>query len=470
MRVKLQNIGLVREAELAVTDLMVIMGPNNSGKSTIASTVYAFVKSAASIRNPFAILRQDPIGQSSASRPATEAVDRVFSADSNLTPEEAAKQLSPILTELVLSTLGKSWAAAIENANASVLPDLATRTSRRLPLKLTASCEDLGWSVTVSLRGDDVTVKVTPPTKPIQLPAESIAYLRRMTSEQEFSPHSIYFMELLSDLAPILLRSVPRGAHYLPAARAGLLQSHRLVAAAMWQRAPMVGLGELTMPALSGVIADFVSEILLAEQPRPRRKGGQGTQNIQKIANLIEEEVLGGKVIRTKSSSGYPEIEFRDATGTYPLHRTSSMISEVSPIVLLFRMAADPGDLLLIEEPESHLHPQSQTRLAAALYRASTTTPLLITTHSDFFLSKLNNELRHAATQRGGGGATTQPQTSAYFLQQLEDGTRLSELEVSQIDGIPEDSFMEVTEALYVDQIAQERILEKQGYGGEGNS
>ena len=461
MRVRLQNIGLVRDADLAIADLNIIMGPNNSGKSTIASSIYALVKAAAPLRNPFrSPWRGEILSGRSFAHEHEELLTRVFARDSDLTDQQAASELAPILTDALLTALGHSWAAAIEKANAAPLTDLATRTSRRLPLKLAASCEDLGWAVTLTLRGNDVNVKVTPPLAPIEVPTEAIAYFRRVFSAEDLTHNSIYFLEVVSTFAPNLLRSIPSGTHYLPAARAGLLQSHRLVAAAMLQRAPMVGLGELTMPSLSGVVADFVSEILLGERPNPRRDG-RSARALRAVADRVETEVLSGKVIRTKSQSGYPEIEFTDSTGRYPLHRTSSTISEVSPIVLLFRMAADPGDLLIIEEPESHLHPHSQTRLASVLFGAANAAPILITTHSEFFLSKINNEIRNLSAKNPRDTRTKGLETSAYVLRQDEDGARLEQLVVDRIDGIPEDSFMKVTEALYEEEIQQERLLEE---------
>ena len=48
----------------------------------------------------------------------------------------------------------------------------------------------------------------------------------------------------------------------------------------------------------------------------------------------------------------------------------SSMVSELAPVVLYLRHVVQPGDLLIIEEPESHLHPAMQVEFTRQLAAA----------------------------------------------------------------------------------------------------
>ena len=60
-------------------------------------------------------------------------------------------------------------------------------------------------------------------------------------------------------------------------------------------------------------------------------------------------------------------------------------------------LASKPGDVLSIDSPEAHLHPQAQSRMGAMLAQfAAGGTQLLVETHSDHIL----NGVRLAVAQR----------------------------------------------------------------------
>ena len=62
-----------------------------------------------------------------------------------------------------------------------------------------------------------------------------------------------------------------------------------------------------------------------------------------------------------------------------------------------------PGDTLIIEEPEAHLHPGAQTEIAlilAGLVRAGVR--VIVTTHSDWLLKEIANLIRIGELKRKG--------------------------------------------------------------------
>ena len=80
---------------------------------------------------------------------------------------------------------------------------------------------------------------------------------------------------------------------------------------------------------------------------------------------------------------------------TFPLMRASSMVSELAPVVLYLRYRVSPGSLLIIEEPESHLHPGMQAAFARELAKlVRSGVRIILTTHSEWFLEQLGNLLR----------------------------------------------------------------------------
>jgi energy-coupling factor transporter ATP-binding protein EcfA2 len=68
------------------------------------------------------------------------------------------------------------------------------------------------------------------------------------------------------------------------------------------------------------------------------------------------------------------------------------MVSELAPVVLYLRYVVERGDVLIIEEPESHLHPEMQvefTRFLASVVRSGVR--IIMTTHSEWVLEELAN-------------------------------------------------------------------------------
>ena len=95
-------------------------------------------------------------------------------------------------------------------------------------------------------------------------------------------------------------------AHYLPAARSGIMQIHRVIASSAVARSTRTPLEPSELPTLSGVMADFIQRLILYNESRAP------DQLMRNLADALERETLTGQ-IRTKpsSSGGYPEFVYR---------------------------------------------------------------------------------------------------------------------------------------------------------------
>ena len=184
------------------------------------------------------------------------------------------------------------------------------------------------------------------------------------------------------------------GVYYLPAGRRGIMQAHELIAAA--------GQRHLLPMENSGVLTEFLKPIAGYQE-------GNGVSNqMQRIAAALEAEVLRGAIEPKHPVPGavaMERVEFqyrpRQAVRGLRLSQASSMVSELAPLVLFLRSVVRPGDLLIIEEPEAHLHPADQDKLAltfARLIRAGVR--VVITTHSDWCLQRLGILIREGEVMK----------------------------------------------------------------------
>lgn len=112
------------------------------------------------------------------------------------------------------------------------------------------------------------------------------------------------------------------------------------------------------------------------------------------IANKIEESIQGNNKTNLKSKKhGGREIKINVKKGLdIDLYNASSSIKQLAPLLLYLRYRAQENDLLIIDEPEMNLHPESQAKLLEVLgMLVNAGVNVLLTTHSPYFMSHLNN-------------------------------------------------------------------------------
>ena len=210
------------------------------------------------------------------------------------------------------------------------------------------------------------------------------------------------------------------------------------------------------MPVLSGVLGDFMEQLVaLAGSPQ------QAHDDYDNLALNLEQTLLQGAVRVEQSPINYPSFVFQPNgwKRDLPLMNASSMVSELAPVVLYLRHVVQPGDLLIIEEPESHLHPAMQVefirQLAAAVQSG---VRILITTHSEWVLEELANLVRLSdlpTEQREGIDAAdialSSDQVGAWFFEPSaeQSGSVVREISLDTESATFPAGFGLVTESLY---------------------
>ena len=104
---------------------------------------------------------------------------------------------------------------------------------------------------------------------------------------------------------------------------------------------------------------------------------------------FFEEHLIEGHISVDKQ--GVFSYNFKSEQGRVPMYLASSMINEVAPLVLAIT-SHGYFQRLIIDEIEASLHPQKQLELVRFLNRLNNKgMQLIVSTHSDTFVSKLNN-------------------------------------------------------------------------------
>jgi len=483
IKVSAKDFGPIIEGTVELKPLTIFIGPSNSGKSYLATLLYALLQ------------RGDRLGTLNWSLPryrvrrslAESISEDVSRKDLRETVQQWKKELAGAgkTAQLPFASLPESMRAHINKYLGGEIRQTFAETGRDLQ----AYFGELSQLARRYTEHPHLQVRLKQESPPLDVQfvisdgslkaqgekhdlSQGVLNLRELefwfsnirTREQYFE----LLFGLLEGAISAIFSPFPNDSYYLPAARSGIVQGHKAIASILVRQSSFAGIEPLQIPTLSGVITNFISLILTIERrPRPSRKA------LADVVAFLEAEVVHGKVdIEHAEGLLYPEISYepggaQSAIGKIPLHRTSSMVSELAPFVLFLKYLVDPGDLVILEEPESHLHPASQLKMARAIVRlVNKGVKVLITTHSDYFVGQLNNLMRLSSASKSRvakEGYTSEDvlkpaDVAAYNFAMQEAGSIVEELPIRAEEGIPEEEFVRVDEALYNEAISLQRI------------
>lgn len=503
------NFGPIAKADIDLRPLTVFVGPSNTGKSYLAVLVYALHKffNEYSDNSPLRRYAEidstgrrtlnlnashellnnlQPDALEKIAQDSIDWIDKVASQEdsSNRTdfdlPESVATFVRQALTDV--NKFQDVLIAEIERSFGIEAKQLVRHSSRggskvsvykHIPAQ--QDIDPVKYELMVSQKKSRFTSSI---------PYDIQPYVQNISSRRRRSEHFGYDLQIfkqyltpdyshgllrymnqfvgsLSDyIIPSLVGSLKRRVHYLPAGRTGIMQAHRVVVGSMFRRLPMSGIQAIpALPTLDGVAADFLEELLYLDKRR-RSRWTDGSN----LAASLENRMLFGEIkIEPSPMTGYPEFYYQPQgwKDNIPLINSSSMISELAPVVLYLRHIVRPGDAIIIDEPESHLHPAMQVefiRQLAAVVKSGV--QVIITTHSEWILEELANLVRLSdipkSRRKGISGAEyalKYDQVGAWLFEKKDrpKGSVVKEIKLDKEHGTFPSGFSDVGEDTYND-------------------
>lgn len=151
------------------------------------------------------------------------------------------------------------------------------------------------------------------------------------------------------------------------------------------------------------------------------------------FAQILEREILGGGLDFSPSeTTPTRQVLFQPSHDVFlEMHIVSSMVKELSPLVLYLRYIAEPGDWLIIDEPEMNLHPEAQARLIEFLsLLCQNDLQVLLTTHSPYVIDHLVNLIKAADLD------DKKSVESKFYLQSTDSFIPKSKVSIYLFDGL----------------------------------
>ncbi|MCY4598310.1 MAG: AAA family ATPase [Acidobacteria bacterium] len=487
-RVAVENFGPIVRAGIDVRPLTIFVGPSNTGKSYLAILLYVLHRcfggadpysygTVFSRRRVWAFDSSDVPRRRR--RPIYESLNEWASVlSSSETPQELPSDVAGYLHSVLQAAEGLEGSVSyeirrcfgIDNANNLVRragSDALARICLSVPYQDSEARYDIELDSSGSrLAGHFPRVTSLPHGEGSDDSVRATRTVQRELRNMFAHGSSTFVHErvlrlLMDSVASSVLGPLYRNAYYLPADRTGVMHSHQVVVSTIVQSAATTGLRPSPdVPMLSGVLTDFLDQ-LIGISGRKRGRQGRSRSGGADLAGLLERNVLEGTVVMERGETGYPTFAYRPRgwREDIALMRASSMVSELAPVVLYLRYLVRSGDVLIIEEPEAHLHPAMQAAFArelARLVRAGVR--IVMTTHSEWFLEQIGNLVRLATLPKkkqagipGAEVALDSSEVGAWLFRRSgrPKGSIVEEVELDPQTGLFRTGYDAVSDALY---------------------
>lgn len=370
-----EDLGRIGHAEIDARPLLLFVGSNNTGKTYLASLMWgllslsgglpvprgeAFQRCAAWIEERFARREQEPAFEI----PAEVHADLVQVVNDML------REHAGLLAERTFNRPGFR-VGKVE------LRDVALRSQEQMYLR---TVEEGGQRmVTLDMSSTDLRRPLLVHSNDAAQRGNAIEILAKR-----------WILGSLGGYRAVLSGD-RRGPIFLPASRTGFMLLYRSLAEALVGGALLKGAtAGPPVPDLTAPTIDFL-KMLVGLRTSVGAYPGEAA---------FLERALGGR-LTLKSGVGLSEVAYQLEGGAeLPLEISSSLVTELAPVILSLRHVGG-YNVLLIEEPEAHLHPRLQRRLAQVIVRLVRKGLFVwITTHSENFCQQINNFMKLGAHPR----------------------------------------------------------------------
>ena len=468
------DCGPVARARVELRPLTVFVGPSNTGKSWLATLVYAlhryFGTGSAAWPHRLRIGRSVPVLPDDANADLVGAA-RELAESVSRNPESRAEEgielTAPIkaAVRLHIEKQGEAIGKEVERCfglDAGHLVRKGSLGGARIQLRHAIDGVSAPAVHELQVRDDRWTFRPAV-LDGLRIRSRRLDWLVEMLltePESEFE-RELRARETVGMLSLDVLPTL-HPAFYLPADRTGLMNAHATVVSALIQSATLGGIRRADpVPPLSGVRGDFLEQLvqMASDQPGRFRHARRNRERLRRLGKRIEDGMLGGAVkVGGLPGLNYPHFTYlpRGWKSGLPLANASSMVSELGPVVLYLRHVVSAHDLLIIDEPESHLHPAMQvafTQRIAAIARAGVR--VLLTTHSEWVLEALGNVVGRAGLpDRGADGESLDARlVGVWSFEPAGDdrGSTVREIAPDADTGLYPSGFDDVASALHND-------------------
>jgi len=231
---------------------------------------------------------------------------------------------------------------------------------------------------------------------------------------------------------------------FFPASRTGLYQGLNAFSQIMVElsKSRRFVTKKFELPSISEPVSDYFLGLSNIQPRKPKKNHA-----ISNIVNEIEQTIIKGEVMFDDTTK---KIFYKPQHGDLVLDISfaSSMVSELSPIVCYLKYVVaflDSKSVIFIEEPEAHLHPETQVQLMEIFAKlVNANVKIIMTSHSDYMFNKMNNLILEEKIDIAF--------TQAIVFKETPAGSIAKEIPTDSL-GIDDENFLEIAETLFNEKL-----------------
>jgi ABC-type dipeptide/oligopeptide/nickel transport system ATPase component len=363
MKIKVKNLGVLKQAEFELGDFTIICGENNTGKTYATYALYGF------LYNGQEICRNIEINQNDIQLLLKEGLVRIEIKNYISKIQEVIEKgckFYPSLLSTVFSTAKKKTT----DCEFQVILEAKN-------IFLQKKFVGTGGEFKAEISKDKMELIITYLAEKDENSRLTVLFIDSIISN---------ILTSMIFLRPFIISSERTGAatfrKELNFARSRLLET-------MSRASLNVDLRSI----LSNAYEDYALPI------KTNLDFLQNLDSISKKSSFIAEnypdllesfaDIIGGKY--TINDNGQLYYEPKGKRIKFTMNESSSAVRSLLDLGFYLRHEAQQGDLLMIDEPELNLHPENQRRVARLLARlVNLGIKVFITTHSDYIIKELN--------------------------------------------------------------------------------
>lgn len=364
LQINVENFGKVRSAEIELAPLVMLIGKNNTGKSYIASLLWA-ISNLHTLLQSTEGKRSRPKWFVKFSKQKITAKPIQVAVDAEMMAEVVAH------VNYLLEVEGAAFFSGVFAFDGFQKSRVTLNAAPSLPLELTCAVTE---EATTERTRSTITTSIGFGEK--QWMRQRSPFLSRVSGGWD--------SRLYTDVVGLALFGNMwlnvRNPLYIPAARTGLMLALRPLVTQSFDADEETPTHPLPKP-----LSAFLQRMIYPHNRSTNKE----------LLDWFTRDVTDG-ALEWANERDFPDFSYKPANTSIslPLHAASSMITELAPFLVAL---SDTRFLryVIFEEPEAHLHLAAQRHMARAIARLiSAGVHVVLTSHSDTFVQQVNNLMR----------------------------------------------------------------------------